>query len=96
MSVQATLLDNVLSSLSSVQAAVSEGLLSLDECFTALSGMAKRKAPGLDGLPAEFYVKFWSVLGIDLVDVLNSCYRSGAMTLSQRRGVISLTFKKGD
>ena len=95
-SVQATLLGNVSSSLSSVQATVCDGLLSLDECFSALSGMAKRKAPGLDGLPAEFYVKFWSVLGGDLVEVLNSCYRSGAMTLSQRRGVISLTFKRGD
>ena len=93
---QATLLGNISSSLSSVQAAVCEGFLSLDECFSALSGMAKRKAPGLDGLPAEFYVKFWNVLDSDLVDVLNSCYRSGAMTLSQRRGVISLSFKKGD
>ena len=55
MSVQATLLGNVSSSLSSSQAAVCEGFLSLDECFSALSGMAKRKAPGLDGLPAEFY-----------------------------------------
>ena len=95
-SVQATLLSNLSSSLSSSQAAVCEGFLSLDECFSALSGMAKRKAPGLDGLPAEFYIKFWSVLGGDLVDVLNSCYRSGAMSLSQRRGVISLSFKKGD
>ena len=58
--------------------------------------MAKRKAPGLDSLPAEFYVKFWDVLGSDLVNVLNSCYCSHPMTLFQCRGVISLTFKKGD
>lgn len=71
-------------------------LPSVEECFEALTGMARRKAPGLDGLPAEFYLKFWSVLGQDLVEVLNSCYGAGSLTLSQRRGVISLSFKKGD
>lgn len=58
--------------------------------------MAKRKAPGSDGLPLEFYVKFWEVVGEDLVCVLNSCYNDGSLSLSQRSGVISLSFKKGD
>ena len=44
----------------------------------------------------EFYVKFWPVLGPDLVHVLNSCFDSSCLSLSQRRGVISLSFKKGD
>ena len=82
--------------MSTIQSESCEGLLSVEECFEALSGMAKRKAPGLDGLPAEFYLKFWHVLGQDLVHVLNSCYTAGSLTLSQRRGVISLSFKKGD
>ena len=93
---QESLLDNIESSLSTIQSESCEGLLSVEECFEALSGMAKRKAPGLDGLPAEFYLKFWHVLGQDLVHVLNSCYTAGSLTLSQRRGVISLSFKKGD
>ena len=58
--------------------------------------MARGKSPGSDGLPMEFYVKFWPILGTDLVNVLNSCYLSGVMSLSQRRGLISLIFKKGD
>ena len=58
--------------------------------------MAHGKAPGSDGLPMEFFVKFWDILGLDLVDVLNSCYLSGSLSLSQRRGIISLVFKKGD
>ena len=58
--------------------------------------MARRKAPGSDGLPAEFYIRFWDVLGADLVDVFNFCFSAGFFTKSQRRGVISLTFKKGD
>lgn len=58
----------------------------LDECYKALTGMAHRKAPGLDDFPMEFYVKFWSVLGSDLVDVLNSWYNS--LSLSPCRGII--------
>ena len=95
-SVQASLLANLPSALSSSQASQCEGHLSADECFQALQGMARRKAPGLDGLPMEFYLKFWSVLGDDLVSVLNSCLDSGCLALSQRRGVISLSFKRGD
>ena len=72
-----------------------EGPLALDECFAALQGMENNKTPGLDGLPKEFYVRFWSVLGHELVDVLNFCYQSGVLSVSQRRGVISLVHKKG-
>ena len=93
---QESLLNNVKSSLPPDQSESCEGLLTAEECLEALNGMARRKAPGLDGLPAEFYLKFWSILGQDLVEVLNSCYRAGSLTLSQRRGVISLSFKKGD
>ena len=67
----------------------------VEECHTALQGMATSKAPGSDGLPMEFYLKFWNVLGADLVAVLNSCFDYGSLSLSQRRGVISLSLKKG-
>ena len=63
------LLSKVSSSLSSEQALLCEGPLSLEECFTALKGMARGKAPGVDGLPMEFYLKFWDALGPDLVAV---------------------------
>ena len=91
--VRDSLLSNVSSSLPPAMAALCEGHLSVAECLTALQGMARCKAPGL---PMEFYVKFWSILGSDLVNVLNSCFDSGCLSLSQRRGVISLSFKRGD
>lgn len=78
------LLDNVSAVLPNDQAALCEGELTVEECFTALTG----KAPGLDGLPMEFYLKFWHVLGTDLVNTLNSCYLVGTLALSQRHGVI--------
>lgn len=58
--------------------------------------MAKRKAPGSDGFQMEFYVKFRHLLGRDLVLVLNSCFDRDSLALSRRRGIISLSFKKGD
>ena len=36
------------------QAPLCDGEITLEECFTALSGMARGKAPELDGLPMEF------------------------------------------
>ena len=55
---QQELLSNVSSNLPPDQALECEGSLTLDECYKALTGMAHRKAPGLDGFPMEFYVKF--------------------------------------
>lgn len=81
LSVRSTLFDNLTSSLDGDQAALCEGLLSVSECYAALKGMARSKAPGSDGLPMEFYLKFWHVLGADLVAVLNSCFVSGSLSL---------------
>ena len=90
------LLRNISATLPSADAEVCEGLLAIGECWAALVGMARRKALGSDFLPMEFYLKLWDLLGEDLVCVLNSCSRSGHLSTSQRRGVISLSFKKGD
>ena len=95
-SVQSDLLDNLQSVLSPQEADLCEGSLSVDEALVALKGMAKRKTPGSDGFPMEFYVQFWDILGEDLVNVLNRAYSAGVLTTSQRRGLISLLFKKGD
>ena len=63
---------------------MSDRPLTVAECRAALFGMALRKSPGCDGFPAEFYIKFWDILGDDLVDVLNFCFSSGYLTGTQR------------
>ena len=73
-----------------------EGKLTLAECKVALDGMASGKSPGLDGLPAEFYQRFWPVLGPDMVEVLNFSYASGRLSSSQRSRLITLLYKRGD
>ena len=75
---QQELLSNVSSTLPRGQALECEGSLTLDECHKALIGMAHRKAPGLDGFPMEFYVKFgvfwvltlWMFLTLAIILVL--------------------------
>ena len=96
LTVQASLLSNVSDRVPADRVGDCEGPLSVAECFAALSGMARGKAPGIDGLPMEFYLKFWGVLGEELVEVLNFCHQAGFLAKSQRRGLITLTFKNGD
>ena len=75
-----------------------EGLLTLEECFAALSGMARGKTLGSDGFPMEFYLRLWSSLGSchDLVRVLNVAYEAGQLSTSQRGGLIIVLYKKND
>ena len=96
LSVQQGLLSHVSARLSPEQASLCEGYLSVEDILTALNGMAKGKAPGSNGCPMEFYVAFWSILGQDLVEVLNASVDSGTLPVSQRGTLVSLIFKKGD
>ena len=44
----------------------------------------------------NFYKCFWPILGHELTQVYNYAFDHGHLPLTQRRGVISLLFKKGD
>ena len=78
-------MSNVALSLTAEQSALCEGRLVLDEVHAALLGMARNKSPGSDGLPMEFYLTFWDVLGPDLVDVFNASFDAGRMSSSQKQ-----------
>ena len=70
--------------------------LSLEELEGALQRMGRRKVPGLDGLPVEFYLKFWGILGPVVLEVLTEVLRRGTLEGSMAVGVITLLYKKGD
>ncbi len=95
-SAQDDMLSKLSRRLSTEDRACCEGLLTLEECFAALSGMARGKTPGFDGFPMEFYLRFWSSLGADLIRVLNVAYEAGQLSTSQRRGLIIILYKKND
>ena len=96
MEAQNWLLDQLSMSLDDQEQTSCEGLLTVEECLEALNGMNTGKSPGIDGLTAEFYLAFWAVIGEDLVEVLNYGFQYGQLSVSQRRGLLSLIFKKGE
>ena len=71
-----------------------DGVLTKEECHASLKEFSTGKSPGTDGLTAEFYLKFWELLGQELVDSLNYAFETGELSISQKRGIITLIPKK--
>lgn len=80
----------VLPELSEVDKNKLEGELSVDECRQILKTFSNGKSPGEDGFTVEFYVQFFELLALDLLKSLDAAYFHGEMSVSQRRGVITL------
>ena len=59
-----------------------------------LNSFSNGKSPGEDGFTDEFYKEFFDILGEDLVDCLNAAHETGQLSISQRRGVITLIPKE--
>ena len=60
------------------------------EIETAISQMAKDKAPGPDGLSVEFYTRCWPI-----VKLLNQMYSTQSIDNRTKSGFITLIHKKG-
>ena len=73
-----------------------EGVSDLTEISSALKGLSPGKTPGSDGLPLEFYAKFWNLLALHLLKVFNFSLDNGSLSNSMRESVTRLLFKKGD
>ena len=56
--------------------------------------MEPNKSPGSDGLPAEFYKVFWKDIRRHLLNAFNYAYTKGLLSVTQRRGLITLILKK--
>ncbi len=70
--------------------------ISSKEVEAAIKRLHLGKAPGSDGLTADFY-KHYSNYWVDiLVSVFNEIYDSQELSPSQKLAIITLIFKKGD
>ena len=76
--------------LSEVDKNTLEGELTAEECRQILKTFSNGKSPEEDGFTVEFYVQFFELLAPDLLASLNAAYLHGEMSISQRRGVITL------
>lgn len=69
-----------------------EGRLALDapltqeELRSALGELNHGKSPGTDGIPPEFYLKFWPSLAPYLLRSFESSIQMGLLSQEQRRG----------
>jgi exonuclease III len=80
-------------SLKEEEQTLCEGPITLTECEKAIGAMCDHKSPGLDGLPKEFYSKFFYLVGPKYVAMINRCFEEMVLPDSQRHGVIKLLCK---
>lgn len=68
--------------------------LSLIELESLIKVMSKGKSPGLDGIPVEFYLTFWSDLGPLMLDMMQYSIDQGCFSQNMNMAIISLLLKK--
>ena len=73
-----------------------EGMLDFDECLEAVKLMKNERSPGNDGLPCEFYKKFFYLFSQSLVKLYNLCFYMGRLSPSQRSCIMTLLCKNLD
>ena len=69
--------------------------LTINELKEALTSFADNKSPGEDGFTKEFFQTFFDLLCKDLLNSYNEAFRKGSLSVSQKRGTITL-IPKGD
>ena len=52
------------------------------------------KSPGTDGFTSKFYKFSWPELKSDMTSSFNYAFQKGTLSISQKRGIISLIPKK--
>ena len=81
--------------LSEEQKISCEGKITSEECFRLLDTFQTNKSPGNDGIPIEFYKKFWPLINDCFIRCANECFEKGELSHSQKHAIITLIEKKG-
>ena len=85
--------DLELSKLTNEEQELLEHDLSVEEIKNVLHSFEQNKTPGEDGFTKEFYETFFDLLQQDLLNSYNDAFQNGSLSVSHRRGVISLNPK---
>lgn len=54
------------------------------------------KMPGSNGLPAEFNVTCWNIIGSDFLEMVRCCFENMRLCASQALGIVKLLPKPGN
>lgn len=68
-------------------------LIDQEDATKALNGSNKGKTPGPDGIPLEFYQKFWHLIGKDLTEIFNNIFLANVAPGNFNHSVIKLVYK---
>lgn len=88
------MLDGVTARLDAAEAASCEDVIALSEVGAAIDRMNGGKSPGMDGLTAEFYRAFKSIMSPILLKLYCYMEDTGHCTALFARGIISVLFKR--
>ena len=66
------------------------------ENFKTIKDMNSSRVPGIDGIPVEFYVKYWSIIKDDITEVMKNIVKGTLLKENQRKAIITLIPKEGD
>ena len=65
------------------------------EIFNAIKDMNVNKAPGLDGIPIEFYLKYWDIIKDDIIEIITNIIDGTLLNENQSKAIITLIPKEG-
>ena len=68
--------------------------ISIEELHESLTKMKKTSVPGEDGFMVNFYLTYWNLVKDLLFASFRHAFRTGHLSISQRRGMIHLIPKK--
>jgi exonuclease III len=90
-------LENILGNapkLTEEQKKLTKGIITYNECLTALKSLSNGKTPGQDGITTDFYKKKWIDISTLVLDSINYAFVKNEMSQDQRSGIITLSPKK--
>ena len=61
-----------------------------EELKEVVSSFSDNKTPGEDGFTKEFYEFFYDLIWRDLLNFYEATFQNGSLSISQRRGIITL------
>lgn len=93
---QQQFLEKIDKTISEVNKAKCEQKISQNEIEKTIGTFENNKSPGSDGLTAEFYKTFRSILKADLESLYDEIGHTGLMTESMRKAILATLYKKGD
>ena len=66
------------------------------EIYNAIKSMNVNKAPGIDGIPIEFYLEYWGIIKKEMTMIIKNIIRGTLLGEKQKNAIITLLPKEGD